>query len=182
MQSSGAIENPAPARRSRARTGWVVLAASIVVGASLGVVSMGADGASPDAHATTRDEPVRAAAIASRATGGAAAVAPTPPALAASASLSESAPSPTITLRFAIEPAGAAVELDGVFVTARQITVRRDDEAHRLRISAPGYLAQDRELHLDDNQKLIIQLRRAVIAPVAAPVRQRRLESKSPYE
>ena len=189
VQSAGAIENLAPARRARARTGWVVLAASIAVGASLGVVTMSDDGASPDAHATTRTEPVGPTAIASRATvvdpsspPAPAAVAPVPVPVAAPP-VPESAPSPTITLRFAIEPAGAAVELDGVFVTARQITVRRDDEAHRLRISAPGYLAQERELHLDDNQKLIIQLRRPAVAPAAvAPARQRRIESKSPYE
>jgi hypothetical protein len=88
-------------------------------------------------------------------------------------------PAPTITLRFAIEPAGAAVELDGVFVTARQIIMRKDDAPHRLRISAPGYVAQEREVRLDDSQRLIIQLRRQA-APAAKP--QRRLESRSPYE
>ena len=91
--------------------------------------------------------------------------------------------SPTIGLRFAIEPAGAAVELDGVFVTARQITVRKDSVPHLLRISAPGFAMQERDVRFDDSQKLVIQLRRMSPGAPArrAPVRPK-IDSQSPYE
>jgi hypothetical protein len=87
------------------------------------------------------------------------------------------AAAPTISLRFAIEPAGAAVELDGVFVTARQIKVHKDEASHRLRISAPGFLPHERQVRFDVTQKLTVQLRRVAPRPVRS-----RIESHSPYD
>jgi serine/threonine protein kinase len=192
MQSSGVIEAaPRLARKPRARAGLVALAAAVVCGISLAVVAM-SGGASPEARATAQRETGEAAV----------AVAPSPPPPPAAPAPAPAAPAPapaapvvpapapdappTISLRFAIEPAGAAVELDGVFVMARQITVRRDDVPHLLRISAPGYAAQEREVRFDDSQKLVIQLQRAAVArPAAAssrPARRPKIESESPYQ
>ncbi|HSK02130.1 MAG TPA: PEGA domain-containing protein, partial [Kofleriaceae bacterium] len=97
------------------------------------------------------------------------------------------APAPTITLRFAIDPPGAAVELDGVFVTARQIKVHQDDAPHRLRITAPGFAPHDAEVRFDLSQKLTFRLRRAAATPARPawnprPPGRPRIESKSPYE
>ena len=211
LQSSGVIEAAPPrarrARRARARAGLVALTAAAVCGVSLAVVAM-SGGARQEARATAPGEAAEAVASVSPSPPLAAApspapsaplvepppaapapfAAPAPSAPAPSASASASAPEapPTIALRFAIEPGSAAVELDGVFVTARQITVRKDEAPHVLRISAPGFAPQEREVRFDDSQKLVIQLQRAA-APRPAnasprPARRPKIESQSPYE
>jgi serine/threonine-protein kinase len=74
---------------------------------------------------------------------------PTPPA------------APEITLQFETEPATAMVELDGVVIMARELTVPKDGAPHRLRISAPGYVTRDAAVKFDVTQRLVYQLKPA---------------------
>lgn len=99
------------------------------------------------------------------------------------------APAETVMLRFAIEPPGAAIELDGVFVPTRQIKVHRDGAAHALRITAPGFAPHTGEVRFDESQRLVVRLKRsprripaATARPLDAVSGQRRIESRSPYE
>ncbi len=195
MQTAGAIERSQPARRSRSRIGLAALAAMAAGGLSLGIAAMRGGGARATVRAAVEPAAVEPAApvVATMAIAAAAAPTPvvTPPAAATTtappAPPTDRAPAPTVTLRFAIEPPGAAVELDGVFVTARQIKVHQDDAPHRIRITAPGFAAHDAEVRFDVSQKLTFRLRRAAAAPVRPagnprPLRRPRIESKSPYE
>ena len=70
----------------------------------------------------------------------------------------------TITLRLAVEPAGAAVTLDDRRITETEITVPRDDKAHHLRITAAGYLPDDETISFDESQRLVVQLKRTTIS------------------
>jgi serine/threonine-protein kinase len=183
LQSSVAIEQQPPARRRW--LGPVLLAATIAGGISLGVLATrGEDeGSELEAAALPQSEP---AAIAP--------AQPPPPPPPAADPIPEPDPAPTITLRFALEPAGAAVELDDVFVTARQIRVRRDDAPHRVRITAPGFTAYESQVRFDESQKLTVRLVRAAAAfrPVGPPPAKSRskstsavtsrIESTSPYQ
>jgi serine/threonine-protein kinase len=205
LQTAGAIENPTPARKPRGRRGLVALAASIAGGIAAAIVMLRAEPAS-NAHARPAAAPValaspappapaRAPSAPARAPSASASPEPdaTPAAVPAAVPAAPQAPAaPTITLQFALEPVGAAIEIDGMFVPTRQVTVRKDDVPHRLRISAPGYTAQEREVHFDESQKLMIQLRRAPVVqarPGPRPPRtdgkrteNKRIESQSPYE
>ena len=180
LHTAGAIEPRPAARRSR-WLGPVVLAAAVAGGSSLGIaVTRGGDASAE----------VPAAVVSS------AAPAPTPPAPAPvpvtppspSAPVvaevpGEPRPAPTITLRFALEPAGASIVLDDVFVTSRQIKVHKDDAPHQLRISAPGFTAYEGEVRFDESQKLTVRLVRApAAAATARSVRPSRIDSKSPYQ
>ncbi|HWO24546.1 MAG TPA: serine/threonine-protein kinase [Kofleriaceae bacterium] len=218
LQTAGAIENPTPSRKPRSRTGLLVAAGALAGGIVAAAVTLRA------APAEDAPAPATVAAAPAAASAEAQPSAPVPPPAAAlqpaaappqpaptlqpaaAPVTAPAAPAATITMRFTIEPASAAVEIDGVFVPARQIMVRKDDVPHRLRISAPGYAAQDREVLFDDSQKLVIQLQRAPGGqgrPVARPgersprldskrldskrlegkqLEGKQLESKSPYE
>ena len=90
----------------------------------------------------------------------------------------------TITLRFAIEPPSAAVVLDGKRITGTELSVPRDGATHRLKITAAGYLGHDEVISFDENQRLVVQLRRAV-APGRKLPKDRstdRIDSQSPYD
>jgi eukaryotic-like serine/threonine-protein kinase len=216
MQTAGAIENPTAGKKPRGRKGKIALAATLAGGIAVAVVMMRAEPAS-EARATTAAAASAVAPASAPATAEAQpSTSPTPPAPAPPPVTAVATPPPApavahsapaappqadqaasapamITLRFTVEPASAAIEIDGMFVPTRQVTVRKDDVAHRLRISAPGFTAQEREVLFDDSQKLVIQLRRAPFvqarpAPPRQPrvdtqrVENKRIESQSPYE
>jgi hypothetical protein len=104
--------------------------------------------------------------------GGAVAAAGTPPAV----------PQATVTLRFAVEPAGAAITVDGVRVEGAQLAVPRDEAVHTLRITAPGYLAHDETIRFDESQRLAVQLKRTGSARGGDHKKPHdRIDSESPY-
>jgi serine/threonine-protein kinase len=107
--------------------------------------------------------------------GGEAAAAGTPPAV----------PQATVTLRFAVEPAGAAVTVDGVRVEGAQLAVPRDEAVHTLRITAPGHLAHDETIRFDESQRLVVQLKRTGSARGGDHKKPHseadRIDSESPY-
>jgi serine/threonine protein kinase len=196
--SQGAItphERPStvgPLRRSR--WPWIAGAAVLCAGIAGAVVIAGrrdtpasvaptsratlpATHEAPGAGSTTPAEPPKLATP-----GAAAAAAPaTSPAVV---------PATTITLRFAIEPAGAVILLDGAQIKASELVVPKDDAPHTLRITAPGYIGQDRSIRFDESQGLFVHLQRAPTRPV--PVRgndrrkptpdPERIDSESPYK
>jgi serine/threonine-protein kinase len=87
---------------------------------------------------------------------------PQPPVAAATpdAALAEPAAA-KVTLRFAVEPAGATILVDGTRVQGSELVVLRDDQTHTLRITAPGRLPHDDTVRFDESQRLVVQLRRA---------------------
>ncbi len=94
----------------------------------------------------------------------------------------------TITLRFAVEPAGAVILLDGTQIKAPELVVPKDGASHTLRITAPGHVAHDETIRFDESQRLVVQLKR-VIRPVRGNGGDRhkqgsdteRIDSESPY-
>jgi len=111
---------------------------------------------------------------------------PTPGDPAASAVPEAPASRTEITLRFSTDPATASIELDDAPVAGRQITVPKDEVSHRLRISAPGFVTRVDEIRFDENQRLVVQLKRTSRAP-HVPDKEKdqrkpeRIDVKSPY-
>jgi len=103
-----------------------------------------------------------------------------PPVEAAAPHAGEPSRAPTITLRLAIEPKGAAITLDGRRVSGPEIALPRDDKAHRLRITAPGYLAHEETIAFDENQRVTVQLKRPA-ARAKGPKDPDGIDSQSPY-
>jgi serine/threonine-protein kinase len=97
-------------------------------------------------------------------------------------------PAPTtISLRLAVEPPGAVITLDGARVSAAELVVPKDAAAHRLRITAAGYLGYDEKIAFDESQRLVVQLKRTASwtrgkPPPKDSTKPERIESKSPYE
>jgi hypothetical protein len=89
----------------------------------------------------------------------------------------------TVTLRFAVEPAGAAITVDGVRVQGAELAVPRDEAAHTLRITAPGHIAHDEPIRFDESQRLVVQLKRAGGPPRGGDRKKPpdRIDSESPY-
>ena len=119
------------------------------------------------------------------ATGEPAAPAGNPASTAPAPSQTPSQPT-TVTLRFSVEPAGAAITLDGAPVKATEWAVPKDDAPHTLRITAPGYVADEETIRFDESQRLVVQLKR-VIKPSRGNDRHKpgsnteRIDSESPY-
>jgi len=94
----------------------------------------------------------------------------------------------TVTLRFAVEPAGALILLDGAQIKAAELVVPRDGAPHTLRITAPGHAPHDETIRFDESQRLVVQLKR-VTRPVRGNGGDRhkqgsdteRIDSESPY-
>jgi len=94
----------------------------------------------------------------------------------------------TITLRFAVEPAGAVILLDGTQIKATELVVPKDGAPHTLRITASGHAAHDETIRFDESQRLVVQLKR-VIRPIRGNTNDRhkqgsntdRIDSESPY-
>jgi hypothetical protein len=99
----------------------------------------------------------------------------------------EPAAPPKITLRLAIEPAGATVTLDDQPVTGLELVVPRDGKQHHLRITATGYVPDDETVSFDESQRLVVQLKKATGPGRGKPRKDRperpeRIESQSPYD
>ena len=96
----------------------------------------------------------------------------------------------TISLRFAITPASATIELDGKPIADNPYTAPKDDAVHKLHITAPGYLPHDEDVKFDEAQRLSITLDRPQAPKVPAKTPQKahptqkpdKIESQSPYE
>jgi hypothetical protein len=88
-----------------------------------------------------------------------------------------------VTLRFAVEPAGAAITVDGAKLAGTELSVRRDDAVHALRITAPGHIAHDEPIRFDESQRLVVQLKRAGGPPRGGDRKKPpdRIDSESPY-
>jgi serine/threonine protein kinase len=183
--------SPAP----RSRTGVVVLVlAIVVVGIVIAAVIGGRDAplatgpattASPTTPTATATPPPTAPTTATPPPTAAPLVA-TPPATPQHAD--EPAAPPKITLRLAIEPAGATITLDDQPVTGPELVVPRDARQHHLRITAPGYVPDDETVSFDESQRLVVQLKKAT-APGRGKTRKDRpterpekIESQSPYD
>jgi len=68
---------------------------------------------------------------------------------------------PTVTLRFAVEPADAAITLDGTRLEATELAVAKDAARHRVRITAAGYASHEQLISFDESQQLFVQLKHA---------------------
>jgi serine/threonine-protein kinase len=176
---------PAPPRRSRA----IIIAAAVVsVAAIAAVTAVIASGRRGEAEPVT---PPPAAVIEPRPEQ----APPPPPPKQETAPAQEVKPPPppatttaVVTLRFQVEPANAAISIDGKPVKDGKITAPKDDAPHKLRITALGYAAHEETIRFDETQKMIVQLSRA--GRTTNPQQQRarvqhkveRIDSKSPYE
>jgi len=180
----------APARRSRPL--WLVGALLVAAGIAAAVVVAGrGDGpiaagptpvaqpvTQPIAHAPPDQAPAAPpephAPHATPDAGAATAAAPAPPL------------APTVTLRFAVEPAGAAITVDGVRVDGAELAVPRDEAVHALRITAPGHVAHDESIRFDESQRLTVQLKLTGAPPRPGDrhkpkTTDRIIDSESPY-
>jgi hypothetical protein len=163
---------------------WIAGAAAAVVGILAGVLLI-PRGADAPARPAVEPPPTTSTATAPPATASAQ-TAPTAPTTPPSPAPAE------ITLRFAVDPPAAAIELDGAPVADRQVAVPKDGALHRLRITAPGYAPHEEDVRFDENQKLTVVLKRAATRPPVRPPRgttrperperPERIESKSPYD
>jgi eukaryotic-like serine/threonine-protein kinase len=91
----------------------------------------------------------------------------------------------TITLRFEVDPAGAAITLDGTPVRGGELAVARDAADHALRITAPGRVAHDETVRFDESQRLVVQLKRTADPARGKPRKDHsheRIDSQSPYD
>jgi eukaryotic-like serine/threonine-protein kinase len=102
----------------------------------------------------------------------------------------------TVTLRLTVDPAGAAIALDGARVQGTELVVVKDLAAHLLHITASGYLPHDALIAFDEDQRVIVQLKRGTRAtrgtdptrgsdtPAHDPPKTEPdlIESHSPYE
>jgi serine/threonine protein kinase len=92
---------------------------------------------------------------------------------------------PMITVKLAVDPASAAITLDGAAVAGGALTLPRDGAVHRLRITAPGYQGYDESLRFDESQRLVVALKRTVVPVRPRPPRKDRepsgIDSESPY-
>ncbi|HMG53724.1 MAG TPA: protein kinase, partial [Kofleriaceae bacterium] len=191
----------APPRR--ARGGIIAVAAIAVVGAVIVAIALGGSGAAPGA-ATSSAPAVAPLAPPAPPPAAPPPAAPSPPAGAAaqvpdagsnqapgSAPAADPAAAPaapparaaTITLRLAIEPEAAKVTIDGKPVSGPEIAVPRDDRLHRLKIIAPGYLAHEEPVAFDENQRVVVHLKRAAAGRGRNPRKDPDgITSRSPYD
>ncbi len=182
LAESAVLAASIQAARTPRRTLWIAGAAVLLCGTIAGVLVMsnrGGGGERAGEPATV--QPPRAG---SAETGAPTQVATPPPAPPTPPPTEVGVPAPAeITLRCATDPPNAAIERDGVLVTARQITVPKDNTVHKIRITAPGYAAHEETVRFDETQRVIVPLKRAASRPTrpGRPPRDR-IESKSPYE
>ncbi|HWU89583.1 MAG TPA: serine/threonine-protein kinase [Kofleriaceae bacterium] len=177
--ATAATAATAAPRRSRARLAAAALAAVVGIAAVTAVIAGGRKHKPepPAPAATTEHRPEPAPAPPAR---------PAPPPPEAAKPPPPPVSAATVTLRFAVEPADAAISVDDVPVKDGRITVPQDGAPHRLRIAATGYITHEEKMRFEENQKVIVQLRRAgrPTGPQRARVEHKveRIESKSPYE
>jgi eukaryotic-like serine/threonine-protein kinase len=187
LGTAGAITNPRRPAARRSRLPWILAAIVVAAGIAAVVVVAGhGDGqvaiapAQPAAAQPAAAQPAAAQPAAAQPAAAQPATAPAQPAAPATADVTSPAqPQPqaaaatpdnaataapaaaTVTLRFAVEPAGATILVDGTRVQGSELVVPRDDRTHTLRITAPGRLAHDETVRFDESQRLEVQLKRA---------------------
>jgi hypothetical protein len=184
--AGAAVPIPPAARRSKAP--WIV-AGVLVLGGAAAAIAVAATRSEPPSVVAATPPPV---------------VPPTPtptpvspptaPPIAPIAPIAPPAPPPTspveparVTLRFAVEPTSAVIAVDGAPVKAAELVVAKDDVVHKLRITAPGYLAHEETVRFDESQRLAVQLKRAGDPGRKDPKRDKdrtrneRIDSESPY-
>jgi eukaryotic-like serine/threonine-protein kinase len=115
---------------------------------------------------------------------------PAPPPTPTPAKPVEPAAPTQVTLKFAVTPANAVIEVDGKKVDG-DLTVDKDTTMHKLHVSAAGYGAHDEDIHFDMTQRLTVDLaKQATVAPVGAkqpkaPATTKKppdkIENQSPY-
>ncbi|HET7505076.1 MAG TPA: protein kinase [Kofleriaceae bacterium] len=182
-------ERPVALRRSRLP--WIV-ATVLIAGGVAAVFALGPHDdpvpvAPPRAVAppTPRDPPAQPVAAAAIDAGAGAAPEPQVAGAANAEPAGASEPAAaTVTLRFSVDPPGAAIAVDGVRLKAAELVVPRDDQPHTLRITAPGHVTHDEKIRFDENQRVVVQLRRTG-APARGdrhkPRSDERIDSESPY-
>jgi len=165
-------EAPRALAGRRSRAPWIVVGVLALGGGVAAALVLSDHGESPSAGPTTPAPPAATVTPAPPAPptppaqpGLAATVPPAPPPqVAPDAAVAAVEPAPaatTVTLRFAIEPVDATVLVDGKRVTSGELVVDKDDAAHTLKITAPGYAAHSESVKFDENQRLVVQLTRA---------------------
>jgi hypothetical protein len=166
---------PTPMHPPRSKKGLLIAVLAVaVIGGGIAAIAIGASGGGSS-------EPVAAAPPVEKP-----APAPTPPPVVAPTP----APAAKVTLRFAITPADAEVDVDGKRAAADQIVVDKDDQRHHVHIAAAGFEAHDEDIKFDESQRLTIELvkeKKAGATPTKTPPHTRdkkpdKIESKSPYD
>ncbi|HEU4731143.1 MAG TPA: protein kinase [Kofleriaceae bacterium] len=181
----------APPRRSRAARVLAPLAVLVLSGAAAAAAVVALTGsrapdpavAPPPAQlATAAAMQAQAAPPATAAPPPAPAVAPlaAPPAEQASQRAGGSGGAGTITLRFEIDPAGAAITLDGKRVHGPELAVAMDTAPHRLQIAAAGYASHVGTISYTESQRLVVQLKPAGAAGGARIDRMRPARPDAP--
>jgi eukaryotic-like serine/threonine-protein kinase len=96
-----------------------------------------------------------------------------------------------VTLKFMVEPKGAAITVDDKPVENAELVADPDSVEHTLKVTAPGYKPHEEKLTFDSNQRLVIHLDRAAKAtpPRPPPKKQEtkepkreRIDTESPYK
>jgi serine/threonine-protein kinase len=103
------------------------------------------------------------------------AAAPPPSAPVETAPPAPAAPAASVRITVEIEPATAAIELDGAPVEGRSVLIPRDDTAHKLVARAPGYAPETREVSARENAAIAIVLHRVDAGAPRGPIRKRKV-------
>jgi fused signal recognition particle receptor len=180
--AGAAVPAQATVATRRSKAPWIV-AGVLVLGGAAAAIAVAASRSEPPPVVAATPPPVTPPTPAPT---------PTPPPTAAP--VEPPAPPPTIpveparvTLRFAVEPTSAVIAVDGAPVKAAELVVAKDDAVHKLRITAPGYLAHEETVRFDESQRLAVQLKRAGDPGRKDPKRDKdrtrneRIDSESPY-
>ncbi|HEY4059374.1 MAG TPA: serine/threonine-protein kinase [Kofleriaceae bacterium] len=97
-----------------------------------------------------------------------------------------------ITIKLAIQPADAKIEIDGRVLDGTELSVDKDDKQHSLVMTADGYEKREEQIAFDENQKLGYEL--AKVASKSGKTgkiktgktlkngRKDRIDSTSPYQ
>jgi hypothetical protein len=104
-----------------------------------------------------------------------AAAPPPPSAPVETAAPAPAAPAASVRITVEIEPATAAIELDGAPVEGRSVVVPRGDATHKLVARAPGYAPETREVSARENAAIAIVLHRADAGAPRGPIRKRKV-------
>ena len=104
----------------------------------------------------------------------------------AGATAADAAPT-MITLRFAIDPASAAVAIDGTPIIGTELSVVKDGVTHHLTITAAGCVDHTEDIVYDESQRLAVRLERSARVdkprkPHKPHTTDDRIDSESPYK
>jgi serine/threonine protein kinase len=136
----------------------------------------------------SQDKP--APAVVMPANGPAAVVDPPPPPPTPPPPVEVVKPPEKITLRFDVEPKTAAITVDGDTLKGSEIIVEKDDQPHKLAITAKGYQPYEEEISFSETQKLVVKLDKIGAKPTVRAKRPPKtkdgkptiIDTKSPYD